>query len=475
MSSSTSNRAGATFSLKISLLYAAFFVLASIGLFVTAYYLIATSVRSGERELIRAQIQEYRAWYTEGGLAALKSRFVAATRAGDTLFFIRVVGPENKALFASVPRTAAHFRLQELDTKGLTTSDSWLFIDTGNGGGSWTVATVSLPDGLILQVGKNSAREERILSQLRDVFLLVTLPVVFLGVCGGWLLTFRAFKPVRELISTVQRIITTGSMSERVPVREKRGEMSDLVSLFNQMLEKNESLIKGMHQSLDNVAHDLRTPMTRLRGAAEFALQDPENKRALREALADCLEESDRVLTMLHTLMDVAEAETGAMRLEITEVSVPELVKNVVDLYEFVAEEKHIAVRTKLPARLSVEADRNRLQQVIANLLDNALKYSGDGREIEVSASQEDRKVVISVSDQGLGISANEIHKIWDRLYRGDRSRSERGLGLGLSFVRAIVEAHGGRVHVSSDLNKGAVFKVELPTSRPLHVASDFR
>ena len=179
-----------------------------------------------------------------------------------------------------------------------------------------------------------------------------------------------------------------------------------------------------------------------------------------------CMEESERVLTMLNTLMDVAEAETGAMRLDITEVSVPEVIRSVVELYEVVAEEKQITVTTSLPEDLLINADLTRFQQVIGNLVDNALKYSGDGGQVHVSAHEEADYAIISVSDKGMGIPPDEINKIWDRLYRGDRSRSKRGLGLGLSFVRAIVQAHGGTVKVESQLDKGTTFIIRLARAK---------
>lgn len=461
--SSRNSKVGLTFTLKLSVLYALFFVVSSSGLFVVAYYLIDNLIEQREREIVRDRIQEYRAWYGEGGLRALKARFDQQSGTAKDIFFVRIVGPLNQVLFVSFPKGFKGVDEGRLRAMPRTEEALWLTIKDQAEKEAWTIGVAALPGGLKLQVGKSSTQAQELLSFFRTVFLMFSVPILLLGIIGGGLLTFRAIRPIRHLIQTVSDILKTGKMSLRVPAKGERGEMGELVSLFNQMLDKNDSLIQAMHQSLDNVAHDLRTPMTRLRGVAELALQDAQDPNACREALADCMEESERVLTMLNALMDVAEADTGAMRLEITEVSVPEVIDSIIDLYEMVAEDKGITITRNLPRELLIRADRTRFQQVMANLLDNAIKYSGEGREIEISAQTGDACAIISISDQGIGIPPSDINKIWDRLYRGDHSRSQRGLGLGLSFVRAIVHAHGGTVSVESELDKGSSFTIRMP------------
>jgi signal transduction histidine kinase len=253
-------------------------------------------------------------------------------------------------------------------------------------------------------------------------------------------------------------------MDARIPVRPGPGdELHELTCLFNAMLEKNGTLLRGMREALDNVAHDLRTPLTRLRGTAESALAAPPG-RADREAVSDALEEAERVLLLLDTLMDISEAETGLMRLNKADVPLAAVAAEAVALYELVAEDRGIAVRLEVPPEARVFADPQRLRQALVNLLDNALKYTPRGGTITIFTENRPEFVVLGVRDTGPGIAPEDMPRIWERLYRGDKSRTARGLGLGLALVQAIAHAHGGQAEVENQRGAGAVFRLILPS-----------
>jgi signal transduction histidine kinase len=336
----------------------------------------------------------------------------------------------------------------------------------------WDVASletgsIRLADGTLVQVGKSTEARDDLLARFRAALGLVTLSVLLIALTGGALATQTALKPIRQLIDAVKRIIRTGQTDARVPLAERRDAIDELSGLFNAMLDKIEGLVNGMRGALDNVSHDLRTPMTRLRASAELALAAPPDLDRYREALADCVEEADRVLVILTTLMDITEAESGTMPLQREPLALADIVARAADLYRDTADAKGVALAANVADDVRVNVDRTRFEQVAANLLDNAIKYTSAGGRVEIAAGRDGDRAVLRVTDTGLGIPADEQPRIWDRLFRGDRSRAERGLGLGLSLVKAIVEAHHGTVNVISQPGHGSTFTVHLNLSNP--------
>ncbi len=452
-----------TITFRLILWYSAFFILSTSFLFVLAYFLLSSSVRQKDREETYQKLGEYAAQYQTGGIEALKKEVSLEGVSGkEDPLFVRVVGPQNTPVFLNAPDRWKNFDLNQLDGNSRNEIQQPVYLQARDREKGLEIQSTALSDGSILQVGVSTEEQEALLETFREVFAGFMIPAIILGIGGGSFLAYRALRPVRSLIQTI-RSVSTGRMDARVPTSQTRDELDELVMLFNAMLEKIETLIKGMHGSLDAVAHDLRTPLTRLRGTAEMALRSAQSQDASREALADCVEEADRILTMLNTLMDISEAETGAMRLHMEEMNIANLIRDTVELYAHVAEDKKVSLHTSYPNDLFLSADANRMRQVMANLMDNAVKYTPSGGRIDLEAFPRDHQAVITIKDTGVGISSEDAPKIWNRLYRGDQSRSQRGLGLGLSLVKAVVQAHNGRIEVSSKPGAGSLFTLYLP------------
>lgn len=463
MSSRLANRINQALGLRLAAWYLGTFLASTMVIGGLTYGLLGSLLETRDHDIIQSTLREYATRYQAGGLPALARAIEIEQRSGSREpLFVRLIGPFEDVLLYSLPETWGAFDLSELPGGP---DAIWSQVPARDRNAVLEVATIDV-GGAFLQVGKTSEARNQLLSNFRRVLMLGAGFALAIGVVGGLFLTRSTLKPLRDLRDAVRRILQTGQTDDRVPVYGTDDAVDELSGLFNAMLTRITTLIHGMRNALDHVAHDLRTPMTRLRVTAESALATNDPARH-REALSDCLEESERVLSMLTTLMDISEAETGTMKLKVSQVALGGLAKEVVDLYEDTAEDGGVTLHADVPSDLTVPADRDRLRQALANLVDNAIKYTPRGGRVDLTASIGGDNVVIRVADTGHGISEQDLPRVFDRLYRGDQSRTTRGLGLGLNLVRAYVEAQGGSVSVKSSPGNGSVFEIRLPRPRP--------
>jgi signal transduction histidine kinase len=284
-----------------------------------------------------------------------------------------------------------------------------------------------------------------------------------LGLCGGLMMSRGVLARI-ETINRASDRVMAGEFGRRIPVRGTNDEFDRLAGNLNLMLDRIERLMDGMRQVTDNIAHDLRSPLGRLRSRIEVALiAEGEGAEYYREVLRQTTEEADHLLATFNALLDIAEAEAGSPRAEMSDVNLVELVGDLVELYQPSAEEKGLALVSDLPSfRLDMRGNRHLLSRALANLVENAIKYTPAPGRIGIALTPVDGGARLVVADSGPGIPTDSRDRVFDRFYRLEASRTTPGNGLGLSLARAVIRLHGGAV-VLADNAPGLKAIVTLP------------
>ena len=461
--------------LRLAAQYALVFACGAALLFGALYWHLAEALEEREQGAVEARAEVLERAYEVGGVAALRTELARETAPEVRSVFVRILGEGGETLFASVPADWIETQVQRLPLperwgRGEVVREIRTVRVPQSAARDYAIASRILMDGGLLQVGRSTDSRAVLLAPVRRAFAGIGTVALALSLAAGTLLAWRATRPLRAVSETARRIVETGDLAARVPGAGRRGELAVLVQQLNTLLEKNATHVRVLRETLDNLAHDLRTPLTRLRGTAELALQDSGDPAQARDALLECINESDRVRHLLETLLDVSAAEAGALALNRDVIDVRSLVERAEDLYREVAEERGITVSLALPPEpVLADVDAVRLGQVVSNLLDNALKYTPAGGRVTLALRREAREIALTVSDTGPGIPVEEREAVFRRLYRRDASRSQRGLGLGLSLVKAMVEAHAGTVRLEDAPGGGARFEVRLPVESRAH------
>ncbi len=324
--------------------------------------------------------------------------------------------------------------------------------------------------GLRIYVGRDIEDQRQLATRVRLISLFGFGALALLGLLGGLLVSWMVLRRV-DRINSASKAIMSGDLSQRLPVTGSGDELDSLAESLNQMLGRIEQLMSGLREVSDNIAHDLKTPLNRLRNRAEAALRDPRGGEAQREGLEATIEAADELMTTFNALLLIARLEAGALEDSAVELNLSNLVNDVAELYEPVADEAKLALTVRESGSIRIRANQQLITQAVANLIDNAIKYSA--RQMAVGAAQSDRSVKvsvevvdgaaeISVADRGPGIAPEDRERVLKRFVRLEKSRTAPGTGLGLSLVAAVARLHNGGVRLE-DNKPGLVVVMRVP------------
>ena len=458
-----------TLAFRLTLWYAGVFLLSAAVAFAFFYYLITSALRGRTDQDLLAEVRSFSSVMTLQGIESVKRQALLESQAaGEKKIFIQLLYPDGR-LFSSSNMSYFHNIPVSVEAIGRMLDQKEPFFGTVSSPDhrhEIRVVYALLGPGLIIHLGQSMDDLARFIEAFQRIFV-VTMAVLFaLAVAFGWFMARRALAGVENVTRTARRIADDGRLAERVPVGRGGDEIDRLAATFNRMLDRIQGLMNGIKDMTDNIAHDLKSPITRIRGQAEVALTSQAAADEVETLAAGAIEECDRLLEMINTMLFISRTEAGVSKPELKPMDLAAVVRDACGLFQTLAEDKAIALTWEAPQRLEMAGDIRLIQRMLANLLDNAIKYTPAGGAVAVAArANANDSVSIVVKDSGIGIFEKDLPHIFERFYRGDPSRSQAGAGLGLSFARAVAHAHGGEITVENRQPSGATFRVELPTA----------
>lgn len=331
--------------------------------------------------------------------------------------------------------------------------------------GAFRVISEELYDGTSVQIGYTMRQIRENLDEFALLFWIVTAIILLPGMICGWLIARRFVSGIQRVSDAAARI-AEGDFSQRVAPKNDGTEIDDLVSVFNAMTANTEHLLTELRDVTDNVAHDLRTPLTRIRTIAEITISGPQELASYREAIIDIAEDSSGMIAMINSMLEITRIENHFEALKTATFSLSAQLQQAYDIFSMQAEEKNLEFTLSMPDHeVMIDADKLKLQRVVSNLLDNAVKFTPENGRVSLSLAEEPNAVVMQIADTGVGISDADKEHIFERFFRADESRTKPGNGLGLSMVHAIILAHGASIGVTDTEGGGTTFTIRFKRS----------
>jgi signal transduction histidine kinase len=454
-----------TLAFRLTLWYATVFTVSSFVAFFIFYITISSVIqRQRDQELLN-DLAEFSAIYGLKGTDAIRSEMeIEAESDGVHKVFFRLLAPKGEEIASSNMLSWKGVGVGRTALKQVSGPERHIFETLSLPGRPHKVRMLygAIAPGKIMQIGQSLEDDARFLEAFREVFGASMVIIIVFSALIGLFMARHALSGVEEVTQTALDI-SKGAFQQRVRVRTKADEIERLATAFNRMLDRIQELVIGMKEMTDTIAHDLKTPITRIRGIAELELNAGKPDDESQKLAGDIIEECDYLVQMINTMLQISETEAGIAELAKEQVDIAGIVQGALELFDPIAREKGIRLISQVPDSVTIPGDIHGLQRMIVNLLENAIKYTPSGGTVTASLHDNNGHIVIVVHDTGIGISGSDLPHIFKRLYRCDASRSQAGFGLGLSLSLAVAQAHGGDITAASRPGEGSMFTVSLP------------
>ena len=439
--------------------------------FLFFYVLITTNLRQHLDSTLSDKISEFEAIYNLQGLEEVKSAaLIESQAAGEKKIFFRLLYASGVAFSSSNMTYWQEIGLNRNAVSQLVEGRSRVYE---------TLTLTGRPDrvriaygiigkGVVAQVGYSMENDTAFIAIFKKIFLITMSALILTAVLVGWFLARRALSGV-EAVTRTARQISESDLSRRVPIMARHEEIDRLAVTFNQMLDRIERLVVGMREMGDNIAHDLKSPVARIRGMAEISISGASPEGDDLTLAGSTIEECDRLLEMINTMLMISKSDAGAGDVTLEPVNMADVARGAMALFGPLAEDKGLTLTGDISDALMVKGDLKMLQRAIANIVDNAIKYTPSPGHIDIRGFRDKdvEMINVSITDSGIGIDTEDLPKVFNRFFRCDQSRATGGFGLGLSLARSIAHVHDGDINVESSIGVGSVFTLRLPRLKP--------
>ncbi len=434
---------------RLSVLYWLLFLIASVSMLSMAYVTIEKNIQTSIEREVNAEITRFIGNFQSNQLGIKTEPYA---------FFIEHDGQKIAGNLTEIPQQP-----KQQEEKELIEVDAEQMIDDSpeKPKGEILGKTITLPNQTKVFIGKNSYDATKRRGDILDALSTALFFLLVFGLVGGLIISFQSIKRI-DRISRVSQSINAGDLHLRIPLSKHNDDIEEVSRNLNNMLDRIDGLMTGMREVTNNIAHDLRTPLTRLRANIEMISQKGQGE--IRDEAEKALVETDNLLNTFASLLRISQVESGAGHLQKEQINLSELIGEVMDFYDVLAEEKQQHLSLAIDKNIIVYGDKTLISQAIVNLFTNAVKYTPENGRIRLSltANKASSLAELIIHDSGKGVPEDELDKITRRFYRLEKHRAvDNGNGLGLSMVKAIVEAHGGQLIFENDVGLKAI--IHLP------------